>query len=168
MNNKTTTGFGFCLKVSKMFWNFLMLSASVVNSNLDLNQITTKIIVSSPIFSSPPENITGFLTTTVFKVCKTLLYAIEISLMSSRMGLDLAPGLTLSFILSSTCRSINGYCWTVRQTWWKSGGGEGRDEGIDCGGLASQSGHTVLYHTSCCGKLTDISLCLYQRKSNSE
>ena len=126
MNNKTTTGFGFCLKVSKMFWNFLMLSASVVNSNLDLNQITTKIIVSSPIFSSPPENITGFLTTTVFKVCKTLLYAIEISLMSSRMGLDLAPGLTLSFILSSTCRSINGYCWTVRQTWWKSGGGGGK------------------------------------------
>ena len=48
------------------------------------------------------------------------------------------------------------------------GGGEGRDEGIDCGGLASQSGHTVLLHTSCCGKLTEISLCLYQRKSNSE
>lgn len=45
---------------------------------------------------------------------------------------------------------------------------EGRDEGIDCGELASQSGHTVLLHTSCCGKLTEISLCLYQRKSNSE
>ena len=48
------------------------------------------------------------------------------------------------------------------------GGGEGRDEGVDCGELASQSGHTVLLHTSCCGKLTEISLCLYQRKSNSE
>ena len=50
----------------------------------------------------------------------------------------------------------------------ESRGGGGRDEGIDCGGLASQSGHTVLLHTSCCGKLTEISLCLYQRKSNSE
>ena len=36
------------------------------------------------------------------------------------------------------------------------GGGGGRDEGIDCDGLASQSGHTVLLHTSCCGKLTEM------------